>query len=209
MMRCYLFTKFYDLLLSGMEKKSLAGLRKDLLSKVKGEVLEIGSGTGVNLNYYSNKVDRLVLLEPDNHMRKLLLNKLSQNELKEYMVIEYGAEKIKCPDDFFDCAVSTLTLCSVNNPEKVLTEVCRVLKPGGKLFFIEHVVDPDNMKIYKRQKFYKSIWKFAFCNCHIDRNTEKTILDAGLKFIEFKKVYIKGGPSVVSPVIVGIAEKFV
>jgi len=203
----YFMARFYDASMRGMEKACLARWRSELLNEVEGDVLEIGAGTGANLAYYSDSVSKLILTEPDAHMRVQLKENAARRWEREYEVATYGAEKIDFPDDSFDSIVSTLVLCSVNSPASALVEVRRLLKPGGTFLFIEHVLAKDRPRLLKRQRFWNRVWVPLCGNCHLTRDTEQSILDAGLELESINRTRFAGGPSIVSPIIKGVARK--
>lgn len=205
--KSYFMAKVYDRSMRGMECACLAGWRGDLLSQVEGDVLEIGSGTGGNLSYFSNSVSNLVLTEPDPHMRVQLIEKAENTYRGEYRVKPCGADRIDLPDGSFDTVVSTLVLCSVPSQSASLAEIRRLLRPGGALFFIEHVVVSDDPSLFRWQRFWNRFWVFMCGNCHLTRDTEQAILDAGLEFESIDRTRSNGGPAIVSSWIRGIARK--
>lgn len=138
--RSYFMAKFYDASMKKMEEACLTNWRTDLLSKVQGDVLEIGSGTGANLlSYYPKSIKSLVLTEPDPDMLALLNSNINSSYNGKISAENYAADALKFRDDSFDTVVSTLVLCSVDSPEASFAEIKRVLKPDGKFYFIEHL----------------------------------------------------------------------
>jgi len=189
------------------EEKGLQDWRKSLLKNISGDVLEIGAGTDANLEFYPKSINRLVLSEPCQYMRNKLQNKISVDHHKNIVLFDYSSENILLPDNSFDYVVSTLVLCSVNDLEKSLLEIHRVLKPQGKFVFIEHVLavhNPDRLKWQKRLEF---IWKTIACGCHLTRNTEKSIIDAGFTISVIHHQSMRGVPPVARPSVRGVAKK--
>lgn len=149
--------------------------RSRLLSEAGGEALEIGGGTGANLPHYRD-VRRLVITEPDPFMRKKLLPKLDQSTVPAE-VLDAGAQNLPFEDDSFDVAVSTLVLCTVPDQREALAEIRRVLRPGGKLLFMEHVRGTG--RISRRQDLLLPLWRRLFGGCHPNRDTLTSIKSAG------------------------------
>src|SRR5690348_11111068 len=127
----------YDRGLKGTEEAGLKQMRQELLASAQGRTIDIGAGTGVNLDLYPDAVTDLALAEPDPHMAKRLREKLPQYPRAK--LVEAGAEALPFEDSSFDTAVFTLVLCTVENPAAALAEAARVLRPGGRLLFLEHV----------------------------------------------------------------------
>lgn len=98
-------------------------------------------------------------------------------------------------------------LCSVNHLEKTLSEIHRILRPQGKLFFIEHVAATNNMTRYRWQRRFSFLWKCIAAGCHITRHTENAITEAGFNIIEIQRQSMRGVPTIVRPSIRGIATK--
>jgi ubiquinone/menaquinone biosynthesis C-methylase UbiE len=146
------------------EDKGLREWRRLLLQNLSGEVLELGCGTGANLEFYPNTVNRLVLIEPSVHMRQKLKGKLSCCKCSQVEILSDKAECISLADASVDAVICTLVLCSVNHLEQTLSEMHRVLRLQGKLFFIEHVAADNNTKRYKWQCRLAFLWK------HIGQN---------------------------------------
>ena len=166
----------------------------------------IGAGTGVNLVYYPDTFTRLVLSEPDKHMRAQLNRKLAAMPIN-HDVVDASAESLPFPDQSFDAVVITLVLCSVQCPERSLSELYRVLKPGGKLAIIEHVGAPDPSNILKWQKRIEPFWKRCAGNCHLTRDTLTTLQACGFNCDNVQHDAMRGAVAFVAPVIRGIAEK--
>ena len=200
-------TKYYDKIMRDAEDKSLREWRKLLLSNISGYVLELGCGTGANLEFYSDTVKHLVLTEPSAHMQRKLQAKISSCKIANIELLSDKAEGISLSDSSVDAVVCTLVLCSVNHLEKSLTEIHRVLRPQGKLYFIEHVAATNNLKRYQWQRRLAFLWKCLASGCHIIRHTEEAITQAGFSIIEIDRQSMRGVPAIVRPSIRGVAVK--
>jgi ubiquinone/menaquinone biosynthesis C-methylase UbiE len=203
--RSYFMAKFYDASMKKMEQSCLAAWRRELLSNLSGSVLEVGSGTGVNLSFYPNSIESLVLTEPEPNMLAILNNSINEKFSGECRAEAFSADALHFPDNTFDSVVSTLVLCSVDSPEDTLKEIKRVLKPGGKLYFIEHVIATETPHLIKWQKIFQPFWKSMCGNCHLTRDAEQYISQAGFSFDTIKRLMSTGGLPIVSPTIKGIA----
>jgi ubiquinone/menaquinone biosynthesis C-methylase UbiE len=168
--------KVYDRQLRAMEDGGLRRWRAELLADLDGDVLEIGAGTGLNVDHYPGTVSRLVLSEPDKHMRIQLEERVHEVEAAgmapaEVQVVDASASDLPYPDASFDAVVSTLVLCSVPDQPAALAEVERVLKPGGRFVVIEHVAAVDKPRRLRWQRRVEPIWKRVAGNCHLTRTT--------------------------------------
>ena len=137
-----IFAAAYDRMSAGSEKAGLADHRLKLIAGARGRVLEIGAGTGANLAFYGDAVESLTVVEPDAPMAERLERKAEQLG-RPVELVRAPAEELPFADDSFDVVVSTLVLCTVGDQAKALAELRRVLKPGGRLLFIEHVRAED------------------------------------------------------------------
>ncbi len=188
------------------EHQHFAAWRSATLSPVTGEVIEIGAGTGVNIAHYPSSVRRLHALEPSCQMRELAVRKSSDASFP----ITWGgayAESLSAPNGSYDWAVSTLVLCSVRDPERALQELHRVLRPGGKLAFVEHILDPHDSRNRRRQLRYQPLWSALTATCQVTRDTQLSIEKAGFRIGELVHEQMRVGPSIVRPVIRGWAER--
>ncbi|HLF66585.1 MAG TPA: class I SAM-dependent methyltransferase [Gammaproteobacteria bacterium] len=206
-MLSWLMAKYYDAMLRDAEEKCLHDWRKGLLTDVQGDIIELGCGTGANLAFYPATVNHLVLAEPSAPMRQQLNLKLAAYPHLPVFMVDYSAESIPVADESFDAVVSTLLLCTVKDPKLALTEIHRILKPQGKLLFIEHVAATHQTNRLKWQRRIEPFWKILQCGCHLTRDTEKNILQAGFKFEKINRQSMRGVPGIVRPSIYGEARK--
>jgi ubiquinone/menaquinone biosynthesis C-methylase UbiE len=155
----------YDRFLAASENAGLREMRRELLSQASGRTLELGAGTGLNADLYPDSVTELVLTEPDRFMASKLRAKHPTANL-----VEAPAEALPFEDDSFDTAALTLVLCTVPDPAGALREVARVLKPGGRFLFLEHVRAEDP-KLARWQDRLHGPWYLFGDGCHCNRDT--------------------------------------
>ena len=203
----WLLAKLYDNIMKDAEEKGLRDWRRVLLKNISGDVLELGCGTGANLEFYPATIKRLVLTEPNLYMHKKIEEKIPHAQPNNIEILGDKAESLSLPDASFDVVISTLVLCSVKNLEKSLSEIHRILRPQGKLIFIEHIAAVKNPKRYRWQCRLEFLWKFIAGGCHVTRRTEEAITRAGFNILEISRQSMRGVPPIVRPSIRGIAIK--
>ena len=176
--------------------------RARLLAGTRGDVLEVGGGTGANLAHYRG-VDRVTVVEPDPHMRRKLGRKAADAGVS-VEISGAGAEALPFPDDSFDSVVSTLVLCTVPDQAQALREIRRVLRPGGLLLFVEHVraVGPWA----RWQDRIEPLWGRLFGGCHPNRDTVTAIREAGFEIEKFEGFYAPASLSGMMPYVQGSAS---
>ncbi|HEX6691633.1 MAG TPA: class I SAM-dependent methyltransferase [Burkholderiales bacterium] len=198
----WLMAAVYDRFMKVSEQACLGKWRAELLGDLSGEVLEVGAGTGSTLGLYPKAVTRLVLAEPDPHMRRKLLEKRGTIE-----VSDAAAERLPFEDASFDAVVCSLVLCSVPDQRAALAEIARVLRPGGRLVFLEHVAADGKPDRLKWQGRIEPVWKHLMGNCHLTRRTEAAIAAAGLQIERIQRESIRKALPIVRPSIRGYARK--
>jgi ubiquinone/menaquinone biosynthesis C-methylase UbiE len=203
----FLTAYFYDRVMAKTEEACLQEWRHALLKQVSGEVLEIGAGTGANIKLYSDRVTRLVLTEPDKHMRKLLKKQAGKHRLENVSVTGGTAEQIEADDESFDFVVSSLVCCSVTDLNTCLSEIRRVLKPGGSLVFLEHVAAANGSSRRRWQNIINPVWTTFMGNCHLNRETEQAIVTEGFEILQIERESMRKALPIVRPTIRGIAKK--
>jgi ubiquinone/menaquinone biosynthesis C-methylase UbiE len=200
-----LFARWYDRFTKSTEEAGLRDKRRALLTGARGRTLEIGAGTGINLELYPDSVTELVLIEPDGHMRGQLERKLDASA-REAEVVEAAGERLPFPDQSFDTAVATLVFCTIPDPEAALGEVARVLKPGGRLLFLEHV-RADDPGAARWQDRLERPWGWFGRGCHPNRDTLGTIEASALEVSSVEEDGMPKAPPIVRPLIVGEATR--
>jgi ubiquinone/menaquinone biosynthesis C-methylase UbiE len=203
-----IFAAVYDRLLADSEKAGLADMRAELLASATGRTLELGGGTGANLDFYPAAVTELVLTEPDPHMAKRLRAKLD-DQLPAYptQVVEAAAEDLPFGDASFDTVVSTLVLCTVSDPERAVAEARRVLNEGGRLLFIEHVRDAEGSRRARWQDRLERPWGWVSGGCHPNRDTGALLAREFASVDEAAGEFPGSGTAVVKPMIRGTAVR--
>jgi ubiquinone/menaquinone biosynthesis C-methylase UbiE len=199
-----LFAAGYDTVGRRSEEAGMREERRQLLAAAHGATVEIGAGTGLNLQHYPTAVTRLVLTEPDRHMRARLSRRV--NDLSASAeVVEASADHLPFPDATFDTAVVTYVLCSVRDPRAALEEVARVLRPDGHLLFIEHVRS-DNPGVAKWQDRIRPLCN-GLAGCNPNRDTLAAIEASPLAVESVKHGEVPKAPKLERPMIVGVAVR--
>jgi ubiquinone/menaquinone biosynthesis C-methylase UbiE len=165
-------------------------------------VLEVGGGTGANLAHYGPAVTSLTITEPEVPMLKRLERRVRTEEA-DVTVLRAPAEDLPFDDDAFDVVVSTLVLCGVEDQPRAVREIRRVLRPGGRLLFLEHVRSTDP-KIARKQDRMNWLNQLVVC-CDCNRPTLETIEHAGFCVTAIEHTSLPKAPSFVRPTIVGTA----
>jgi ubiquinone/menaquinone biosynthesis C-methylase UbiE len=197
-----IFAAMYDRMAAKAERDGLRAHRETLLASAGGDVLEIGGGTGANLPYYGEDVTALTLTEPSKPMVGRL-QRHAEAVRPGTKVLRAPAEDLPFEDDSFDAAVSTLVLCSVDDQPRALREIRRVLRPGGRLLFMEHVrsEEPKLARLQDRINWLNHL--VAHCDCN--RPTLDSIRAAGFSVEEVEHGTLEKAPPFVRPLVVGAA----
>ena len=200
--RSSLFALLYDRMSRKSEKSGVGAMRDELLADADGRVLEIGSGTGMNLQHYGPGIESLVVTEPESAMLRRLERKV-QEQLPRAEVQQASAEDLPFEDGSFDAVVSTLVLCGVDDQARALREARRVLRPGGRLLFLEHVRSTDP-SVARLQDRITGLNRFLF-GCDCNRRTLAAIEAAGFTVARVEETALPDAPKFVRPAIVGVA----
>ncbi len=197
------FAAMYDRGLKATEEAGLQRMRRELLATATGRTVEIGAGTGVNLDLYPEAVESLALVEPGPHMAKRLRAHLAASP-RAAEVYEAPAERLPFESASFDTAVATLVLCTVPDPTAAVAELARVLKPGGRLLFIEHVRS-RNPDLARWQDRLEAPWRFLADGCHCNRDTLATLAASRFETGEVEHDRTPKAPPIVRPLVWGSA----
>jgi ubiquinone/menaquinone biosynthesis C-methylase UbiE len=201
----HVFAAIYDRMLGQTERAGLGEHRRALLAGATGDVLEIGGGTGANLDYYGDGVRTLTIVEPEKPMLRRLERHIEQSA-PQAKALRAPAEDLPFNDASFDVVVSTLVLCTVDDVPRALRELHRVLRPGGRLLFIEHVRSDDE-KLARTQDRMLPINVRIGHGCHPNRRTLDSIREAGFEVTSLERDKLKHTPKFIQPLIVGVAAR--
>lgn len=196
------FARLYPLIIKSSEEKWLRDARRELLAHAEGDVVEIGTGAGHNLDHYTDKVSSLTFTEASPHMVAKLRD-AAQAKRPDARLIEAPAENLPLEDDSADCVVSTLVLCTAEHAPS-LREVRRILRPGGRFLLIEHVAGTG--KVAKMQHRARPFTAFFGRGCDVTRNTRASLEAAGFDVSEVRDVWVDNEPKIYAPHIVGVAR---
>ncbi len=193
----------YDRMMRGSEDGGARELRQGLVADASGRVLEIGAGTGLNLPHYDGSIESLVLTEPQAPMVRRLQRAVHEHA-PQAQVLQAPAEDLPFEDASFDTVVSTLVLCGVDDQNRALREIRRVLRPGGRLLFLEHVRS-DDPKFARFQDRINWLNRFVV-DCDCNRPTLSSIEAAGFTISKLQQSTMPKAPKFVRPLIVGSAQ---
>ena len=199
------FVRLYDIGFAIAERAGLRELRRQIVGQASGVVVELGAGTGLNLSHYPIAVTRLVLTEPEPHMADKLQAKTASSQIPPY-VCQAAAEALPIEDASVDTIVCTLVLCTVSDPDAVLREATRVLKPGGSLLFIEHV-RARSPRLSKWQDRLQGPWGWFACGCQCNRDTLSTMTRSSLTPETVRQDRLRWICPLVRPLIAGVATR--
>jgi len=181
----------------------VAERKRSLLSGLSGTLVEIGSGTGPNLPYLSPDL-RIVAVEPNPFMFPHFL-RAAAGRGHAIQLVRGETEALPFHDESVETVLSTLVLCSVAGLDHSLAEIRRILKPGGRLIFIEHVGAPRGSRLRRVQRWVKPAWRALGDGCEPDRDTAANLLRAGFRKVHLERFELP--LPLVSPHIAGFAEK--
>lgn len=187
----------------GPYERKTAARKRQLLGGLTGTVVEIGPGTGPNLKFFPPGI-HWIGIEPNPAMHGYLRNEAERLGLTVEL-LQGSAEKIPLPDGSADAVVSTLVLCTVPDPAQVVAEALRVLKPGGRFVFLEHVGAPAGTAQLRFQKLIKPIWRFCAEGCEPDRDTARVLEAAGFADLHLEQLRLPF--PIVGPHVAGVGVK--
>jgi ubiquinone/menaquinone biosynthesis C-methylase UbiE len=188
-----------------MDRSFVAKHRHRLLATAYGDVLEIGFGTGLNLPHYPVEVRKITTVDPNAGMHRLAQRHIRQSKIEVDQRVLSG-ERLPFEDNRFDCAVSTFTLCSIEDVGQALSEVYRVLKPGGKFLFLEHGLSPEpSVQKWQRRLNWLEIRLAA--GCHLDRNMKALVAAQPFSSVEVEEFYLERTPKTHGYLYRSIASK--
>ena len=184
----YVLPRLIDL---AMRNQETARLRAAVIPQARGEVLEVGIGSGLNLPFYSEQVQRVYGVEPSLELQQMARRKILSPSIEVAFLSQSAEEALPLPDASIDTVVITWTLCSIPDTSKALQQMYRVLKKHGRLIFVEHGRAPDP-SVARWQERLTPLWKRMTGGCHLDRKVDDLLRAAGFRITELTKSYLPG-----------------
>jgi ubiquinone/menaquinone biosynthesis C-methylase UbiE len=188
-----------------LDKPFVAEHRRELLSQVGGEILEIGFGTGLNLPCYPEEVHKITVVDPNAGMHRRAQRRLRQTDIEVDKRL-LSSEELPFEEATFDCVVSTFTLCSIQQVERALAEVFRVLKPEGQFLVLEHGLSNDP-EIRKWQRWLNGPQQLFGDQCQLVRNIRELVIQQPFQSVEMDEFYLEKTPKTHGYMYRGVAIK--
>ena len=188
-----------------MSMPALAKHRKDVLEEVSGNILEIGFGTGLNLAHYPSAIKKITTVDVNAGMNILAQKRINQSSI-EVENLTLNGENLPMGDESFDSVVSTWTMCSIKNIDQAMREIHRVLRPGGRFFFIEHGLS-DDKKVQKWQNRLNPLQKMWADGCHMNRKINEIIEKSKIRVEKLDRFYMEKSPKCLGYFYKGSAVK--
>lgn len=188
-----------------LDSEHIAKLRRDTLSSARGQVLEIGLGTGLNLPCYPAAIREITAVEPNPSMSHKAQQR-AQASNRKVDLVGLNGESIPLADHSMDTVVSTFTFCSIADLNRALSEIHRVLRPGGRLLFLEHGLSAEP-RLQKWQHRLNPIQKVLGDGCHLNRDMESYIENHAFQIHELKRFYLEHAPRFIGAMYQGVACK--
>ncbi|MDM9384431.1 class I SAM-dependent methyltransferase [Chlorogloeopsis sp. ULAP01] len=187
-----------------LSDSSLAKYRQEVLAEVKGEILEIGFGTGLNLSYYPKHIHKIITVDANPGIHGLAQKRIQASSITvDHRVL--NGENLPMADNTFDSVVSTWTLCSIENVEQALREIYRVLKPAGRFFFVEHGLSHEP-EVQVWQNRLTPLQKRIAGGCHFNRNIRQ-LIESEFDIVSLEEFYAEKTPKISGYLYKGIATK--
>jgi ubiquinone/menaquinone biosynthesis C-methylase UbiE len=187
-----------------MRNKETARLRAEWLPHARGDVLEVGIGSGLNLPFYSSEVQRVYGVDPSLELQRMALKRATATRARVEFLSQSSEDTLPLGDGTIDTVVMTWTLCSIPDTSKALRQMKRVLRRSGRLVFIEHGRSPDRGTASWQDRL-TPIWKRIGGGCHLNRKIDELITTAGFEIVELKTFY-QSGPRPMTYTYQGIAR---
>ena len=188
-----------------MRNPRIDRLRSETLAQVEGEILEIGFGTGLNLEHYPEHVRHLTAVDPGEGMARIARRRIERSEIDVDLRVQ-TAEELPFEDGQFDCVVSTWTLCSIRDAPRAVAEISRVLKPGGRFLFLEHGLS-EEPGVQRWQRRLTPLQKRLAGGCRLDVDIEALIRGKAWAEVRVERFLLEGTPRIVGSMYRGVAMK--
>jgi ubiquinone/menaquinone biosynthesis C-methylase UbiE len=200
-----LFARWYPWLMARAERAGQADIRRAQLSHARGKTLEIGAGNGFSIPHYTGQVDELTLIEPNRELRALLAGPVRDAAPRDVVLADGDVHALDYPDATFDTVTASLVFCSVSDPRRALAEVHRVLKPGGRFLFHEHVRGTGVRAFL--QDLMTPLQRWIADGCHANRDFESLLSDSPLELETLTRTRMPASVPTIVPLVVGTARR--
>lgn len=202
------FTATYNRQMAGTKRALFRSLPERASPSGTLSLLELGCGTGANFTFYPPGC-RVTCVDPNPNFEKFLIKSIAENQHVQFerFVVAAGENMRPVADGSMDAVVCTLVLCSVENQERILQEVRRVLRPGGAFYFLEHVAAEHSTWSYFWQQVLQPVWYLLFDGCHLTRESWKAVERAGFSKVQLQRLQAPLSVALVRPHICGYAVK--
>jgi ubiquinone/menaquinone biosynthesis C-methylase UbiE len=198
----YFFPGFCDW---AMNDPKVARLRTEVLAQAEGEILEIGFGTGLNLEHYPEHVRHLTAIDPGEGMARIARHRIERSEIDVDLRIQ-TAEELPFQDGQFDCVVSTWTLCSVPDARRAVAEISRVLKPGGRFLYLEHGLG-EELGVQRWQHRLTPLQKRIAGGCRLDVDIEALVRSGAFRDVQVERFLLERTPRIAGSMYRGVAMR--
>ncbi|HKM54942.1 MAG TPA: class I SAM-dependent methyltransferase [Isosphaeraceae bacterium] len=188
-----------------MRTPHIERLRREVLAKANGEILEIGFGTGLNLGHYPEHVRHLTAVDPGVGMTRIARRRIKMSHINVDLRVQSG-EELPFEDGRFDCVVSTWTLCSIREAGRAVSEIGRVLRPEGRYVFLEHGLG-DDPGVQRWQRRLSPLQRRVADGCRLDVDVEALIRTGPFGDIRVERFLLENTPRVVGSMYRGVAVK--
>jgi ubiquinone/menaquinone biosynthesis C-methylase UbiE len=188
-----------------MQNPRIERLRRDVLSEVDGEILEIGFGTGLNLEHYPEHVRHLTAVDPAVGMTRIARRRIQRSRIDVDLLVQ-TAEELPFQDGSFDCVVSTWTLCSIRDARRAVIEICRVLKPGGRFLYLEHGLS-EELGVQRWQRRLTPLQKRLAGGCRLDVDIEALVRSGSFQAVHVERFLLERTPRLLGSMYRGVAVK--
>lgn len=188
-----------------MRSPQVQRLRGETLAEVEGETLEIGFGTGLNLEHYPDHVRRIVAVDPAEGMARIARRRIERSRIDVDLRVQ-TAEELPFQDGRFDCVVSTWTLCGIRDARRTIAEIGRVLRPGGRFLYLEHGLS-EEPAVQRWQHRLTPLHKRVAGGCHLDVDIEALVRSGAFRDVRAERFPLPRAPRLVGSLYRGTAVK--
>jgi len=188
-----------------MRTPRIERLRREALSEANGEILEIGFGTGLNLEHYPEHIRHLTAVDPGVGVTRIARRRIERSHIDVDLHVQ-TAEELPFEDERFDCVVSTWTLCSIRDARRAIGEIGRVLRPGGRYIFLEHGLGEDAVVQHWQRRLTPFQRRLAD-GCRLDVDIEALIRRRAWDKVRVERFLLEGTPRIMGSMYRGVAVK--